>query len=98
MPTSRKLKRRRNRGDPRIDMPFPGMLDFTRLVVLTQTVCVIGGSPNELSDTSEPLYSLYLTKVEKFDNERTESLQKDAETIILFVGPYSCLLIPEHIN
>ncbi|KAF8460573.1 hypothetical protein DFH94DRAFT_700273 [Russula ochroleuca] len=51
-----------------------------------------GGSPNELSDSSGPLFSIYSEMVKEVDNKRTEDLQKDAEPIILFIGLFSAAL------
>jgi hypothetical protein len=94
MPRKLKCRIRLGRRDRRIDMPSPGMLNVTRLVNLTHMVCVIGGPPNlppnELSDSSGPLFSIYSKIVEEDDNKRAERHQKDAEGIVLFVSPHSC--------
>jgi hypothetical protein len=36
--------------------------------------------------------------VEDDDDKRAERHQKDADGIVLFVSPHSCLHTPEHIN
>lgn len=65
-----------------------------RLVDLTH--CVLDGSQDELCDTSGPLFSLYSKMVDEDDNNRSERLQKDAEGIVLFVSPRSCLYTRKH--
>ena len=80
------FKYRDRKRDLRINMPPPGMLDITRLVNLTHVVCVIGNPPNENSDSSGPLFSIYSKIVEEDDNKRAERQQKDAEGIVLFVS------------
>ncbi|KAF8460575.1 hypothetical protein DFH94DRAFT_123791 [Russula ochroleuca] len=48
--------------------------------------------PNELSDSSGPLFSIYSKIVEEDDNKRAERHQKDAEGIVLFTGLFSAAL------
>ena len=82
-------------------MPSPGVLDVTQLVNLTHTVCVIGGSSNELSDSSWPLFSTYSKIVDEDDNKRAERREKNAEGFVIFVSATessSSLHIPEHIQ
>ena len=67
------------------------MLDVTWFGSSTLLVCVLDGSQNELCDTSRPLFSLYSKMVEEGDNHWGERHQKDAEGIVLFVSPRSCL-------
>ena len=67
-------------------------------VDLTHNLWVSDGSKNDLSDTSEPLFSLYSEMVEDGDNQFADRYQKDAEGILLFVSPRSCLRAPKHLN
>jgi hypothetical protein len=67
------------------------MLDVTRLRSLTLLICVSDDSQNGLCDPSGPLFSLYSKMVEEDDNNIAKRRQKDAEGIVLFVSPRSCL-------
>jgi hypothetical protein len=64
----------------------PGMLDVTQLVNLTHTVYMIGGPPNELSDGSWPLFSIYSKIVEGDDKKTAERREKNADGIVIFVS------------
>ena len=50
------------------------------------------------NDTSGPLFSLYSQMVEKGDKNISERHQKDAEGILLFVSPRSCLHTPHQLK
>jgi hypothetical protein len=67
------------------------MLDVTCLGLSTLLICVSDGSQNDLCDPSGPLFSLYSKTMEGDDSNRAERHQKDAEGIVLFVSPRSCL-------
>jgi hypothetical protein len=57
----------------------------------TLLICVIGGSSDDLGDTSGPFFSIYSNMVEEDDNKRAERHQKDADGIIIFLSPRYCL-------
>ena len=70
-------------------------VDVTRLGPSTLLICVSDGPKNDLCDPPGPLFSLYSKMVEDGDNNRAERHQKDAEGIVLFVSPRSCLHTPK---
>jgi hypothetical protein len=73
----------------------PRMLDVTRLGSSTLLTCALDGSQNEpCDDTSAPLFSMYSKKVKEDDDNWGERHQRDAEGIVLFVSPRSCLHTP----
>ena len=92
---------RRLTATRRINIPFSpaqSMSDITHLDSSTLLICVSDDSRNDLCDPSEPLFSLYSRMVEGGDNISAERHQKDAEGILLFVSPRSCLHTPRHVN
>jgi hypothetical protein len=70
--------------------PIPQVCQLS-LSSSTLPICAIVGSENEPGDSSGLLFSIYSKMVEKEDNKRAERHQKDAEGIVLFVSPHSCL-------
>ena len=65
-----------SRTHHQIDIAYPpGMLDVARLVNHLPIYATVG-SPNELGDTSGPLFSIYTNMVEEDDNKRAERHQK----------------------
>ena len=52
---------------------------------------MLGDTQNEFYDASGPLFSLYSKMSEESNDNWAESYQKDAEGIVLFVSPRSCL-------
>ena len=76
------------------------MLDVAQPVDLTVLInlCILGGSQNDFCDTSEPLFSLYSKTIEGYDSNKAERHEKDAEGIVLFVSPLSCLRTLKHVN
>jgi hypothetical protein len=71
------------------------MLDVTHLGSSTLLICVSDG---DLCDPSAPLFSLYSKMVDEDDKNRAERHEKDAEGIVLFVSPRSCLHTQKHVN
>ena len=59
---------------------------------------MLGDTQNEFYDTSGPLFSLYSKMSEESNDNWAESYQKDAEGIVLFVSPRSCLHTSKHAN
>jgi hypothetical protein len=47
---------------------------------------------SEFADSSGPFFTMYREMTEEEDNKMAERWQKDAEGIIIFVSPSSCLL------
>lgn len=93
--------KRRIRKHRRIDIPCPhGVSDVTRLGSLTLLISTTASDPsqNDLCDSSGPLFSLYSKTVEESDLNRAERHSKDAEGIVLFVSPSSCLSTPKHVD
>jgi hypothetical protein len=89
----------RTRKHRRINIAYlPCMLDITQHVNLTHIGIVLDGSQNELSDTSGPLFSLYSKVVGEVDKIRAKSNEKNAEGIVVFVSPRSCLHTFKRVN
>lgn len=54
------------------------------------TSCVLNGAPGEkYGDSSDGVWSMYLTEAEKQDKDVTESWKGDTEGILVFVSPTS---------
>ncbi len=52
-----------------------------------------GGSQTTYSDSSGPIFSMYNTRVQKFDEENVENWKGSAESILVFVCIHPVLTV-----